>query len=99
MFKSDISEARILRTALTTYNILLKYRNKQRENEKNWEQQDMDALHEECATLLLNQFMENGGVFIKVGQTIASLNHLLPEPYIRIFQKCQDKVLLHLRKF
>ncbi|XP_004365011.2 aarF domain containing kinase 5 [Capsaspora owczarzaki ATCC 30864] len=53
---------------------------------------EMKLCHERAATRALNLALANGGLYIKMGQGIASFNHLLPEEYIRILSKLQNNV-------
>lgn len=46
--------------------------------ERRWRQ-----LHERCAHRLLALCLANGGVYIKLGQHVAQLDYLVPEPYTR----------------
>jgi aarF domain-containing kinase len=48
-------------------------------------------VHKKSAERLLNLCLANGGVFIKAGQHIASLNQILPAEYTTTLQPCQDK--------
>ena len=41
------------------------------------------ALHTTCAQRLLAMCMANGGVYVKLGQHLAQLDYIVPEPYIR----------------
>eukprot|EP00761_Pharyngomonas_kirbyi_P001565 gb/GECH01001569.1/.p1 GENE.gb/GECH01001569.1/~~gb/GECH01001569.1/.p1 ORF type:complete len:767 (+),score=166.01 gb/GECH01001569.1/:1-2301(+) len=58
--------------------------------------EDIDAewrssLHRYSAKTMLKCFLKNGGMYIKAGQTIASLNNLLPKEFTDIMAPCQDK--------
>jgi aarF domain-containing kinase len=46
-------------------------------------EKEMAACHERGAHRLLNLCFSNGGIYIKLGQHIAMLDHLLPEVYVR----------------
>lgn len=52
---------------------------------------DLSEIHLRSANKLLTLFRENGGVYVKVGQTIASLVHLLPLEYCVVMRALQDK--------
>jgi aarF domain-containing kinase len=41
------------------------------------------AAHAAAATVLRDLLMSNGGVYIKIGQHIGTMAHLLPEEYVR----------------
>ena len=43
------------------------------------------ALHERAAQRMFDTIAANGGLYIKIGQTIAMQSAVLPEPYSRIF--------------
>jgi aarF domain-containing kinase len=47
---------------------------------------DLTTVHERAAKRILDLCRINGGTYIKVGQHLANLDHLLPEPYIRTLQ-------------
>jgi Predicted unusual protein kinase len=46
----------------------------------------LTAAHERAAKRILDLCRTNGGTYIKVGQHLANLDHLLPEPYIKTLQ-------------
>ena len=81
---------RMLSSLYTTYRVISSYKRLLRD--ENAGTDEWDKLHEENASRLLEMVLHNGGVFVKMGQTIASLNHILPHVYIQTFQKCQDQV-------
>ncbi|KAJ3077817.1 hypothetical protein HK100_010916, partial [Physocladia obscura] len=47
-------------------------------------------VHRRNAERLLHVFMENGGVYIKLGQHLNALVYLLPVEYTSTFRVCQD---------
>ncbi|KAJ3390954.1 hypothetical protein HDU92_000206 [Lobulomyces angularis] len=49
------------------------------------------SLHKRTAERISYVCRENGGLYIKFGQQIASLNHVLPEEYAEIFYKFFDE--------
>lgn len=51
------------------------------------------SAHKKSAERILNLCLANGGVFIKAGQHIASLNQILPPEYTTTLQPCQDRAL------
>lgn len=96
--KSDESVVRMARTLHACYKVWKDYEHTlqqmdqegvEEEGEK-W-QKTMHELHLRSAQRLLDVCLMNGGVFIKVGQTISSLNHLLPVEYTSTFECCQDR--------
>lgn len=50
-------------------------------------------LHKKAATALLTQVLENGGLWLKIGQTISSLHYILPDEWCSTFERCQDQVI------
>lgn len=48
-------------------------------------------VHERSAKFLVEAFLKNGGIYIKAGQTIASMNNILPLEYTQEFAQCQDQ--------
>ena len=71
---------RNLRAVTTGFRILWEYK-------INWNNEELnDDLHERVAKLILDTCKKNGGLYIKFGQGIASMNHILPKPYNRVFQ-------------
>ncbi len=57
---------------------------------KDPEQQQIQV-HKRSANRLLNLCLANGGVYIKAGQHIASLNQILPVEYTKTMEPCQDR--------
>ncbi|XP_002068585.3 uncharacterized aarF domain-containing protein kinase 5 [Drosophila willistoni] len=53
----------------------------------------LKALHQKSADRLLETCLLNGGLYIKVGQGFAAINHILPVEYTRTLSKLQDSCL------
>ncbi|GJQ70948.1 hypothetical protein Trydic_g864 [Trypoxylus dichotomus] len=53
----------------------------------------MSLIHKRAAMRILEGCLINGGTYIKLGQGLVSLSHILPEEYIEILKKLQDKCL------
>lgn len=53
----------------------------------------LNDLHQRSANRLLEACLLNGGLYIKVGQGVASINHILPKEYSNTLVKLQDKCL------
>lgn len=51
------------------------------------------SCHLRGAELLKNGCLKNGGLYVKLGQGLVSLNHLLPPEYIMILSSLQDQAL------
>jgi aarF domain-containing kinase len=52
---------------------------------KSWDEIELvNKIHERSAKRVLEFCVKNGGVYIKAGQYIASLNHIIPKPYINV---------------
>lgn len=54
----------------------------------------MQSCHKKSATRLLEGCLQNGGLYIKLGQGLVSLNHILPAEYIGILSALHDKALV-----
>lgn len=52
------------------------------------------ALHQKSAERLLETCLLNGGLYIKVGQGFAAINHILPIEYTSTLSKLQDECLM-----
>lgn len=52
---------------------------------------DIASLHERAAKRMYHVIRENGGLYIKIGQTIAMQSTVLPEAYGRIFSTLFDE--------
>ena len=50
-------------------------------------------VHQRAAERLLDGCLKNGGLYIKLGQGLVSMNHLLPKEYINTLVVLQDKAL------
>ena len=68
---------RNIRTLYTTFDILNNYYWKSNEQDQNI----LHELHEYAADRMLRLFQKNGGVYIKIGQHLASLDHLIPPEF------------------
>ncbi|KAH8258625.1 hypothetical protein KR038_002226, partial [Drosophila bunnanda] len=51
------------------------------------------AIHQKSADRLLETCLLNGGLYIKVGQGFAAINHILPVEYTTTLSKLQDRCL------
>lgn len=54
----------------------------------------MSRIHQRAAYRILNACLANGGTYIKLGQGLVSLNHILPKEYVDTLKVLQDKCLL-----
>ncbi|XP_069674416.1 uncharacterized aarF domain-containing protein kinase 5 [Periplaneta americana] len=54
-------------------------------------------LHQRSANRILTGCLQNGGLYIKLGQGLVSLNHILPKEYLETMQALQDKCLVRER--
>ena len=50
--------------------------------------------HENCASIVLNTLEDLGGIFIKFGQGMSMMKGVIPEEYVNVMAKLQDKVSL-----
>eukprot|EP00123_Amoebidium_parasiticum_P001628 comp12773_c0_seq1/m.7900 comp12773_c0_seq1/g.7900 ORF comp12773_c0_seq1/g.7900 comp12773_c0_seq1/m.7900 type:complete len:526 (-) comp12773_c0_seq1:114-1691(-) len=53
--------------------------------------ENLDEIHTRVAKRVLNLCQQNGGLYIKLGQGISSMNHILPPQYNQIFSVLHDK--------
>lgn len=53
----------------------------------------MSSCHQRAADYIVDGALQNGGLYIKLGQGLCSFNHLLPPEYIRTLQILEDKAL------
>lgn len=86
-----ISMARILRSFWTLASIIWEYKWNLWLVDEKVEEQVQRQCHTRSARRLLHLCLQNGGLFIKAGQHIASLNNILPEEYCTIMAPCQDQ--------
>ncbi|KNC26574.1 hypothetical protein FF38_10003 [Lucilia cuprina] len=54
---------------------------------------NIKEVHQRSANRLLETCLLNGGLYIKVGQGFAAINHILPKEYTSTLMKLQDKCL------
>ncbi|KAJ1525112.1 hypothetical protein ONE63_009954 [Megalurothrips usitatus] len=53
----------------------------------------MSAAHQRAADSILHGCLKNGGLYIKAGQGLVSLNHILPPEYLETLKVLQDQCL------
>lgn len=53
----------------------------------------MSRIHQRAADRILNGCLLNGGLYIKMGQGLVALNHILPKEYHDTLQQLHDKCL------
>ena len=61
-------------------------------DEENFDEK-LKSVHLASANKILEACMLNGGLYIKVGQGVAAINHILPEEYTKTLSQLQDKCL------
>jgi aarF domain-containing kinase len=47
-------------------------------------------LHQRAADRILDGCLRNGGLYVKLGQGLVSLNHILPEEYVETLKVSAD---------
>ena len=52
--------------------------------------EELSALHARVAERWLDVCVRNAGLYVKLGQQVASMNHVLPKEYLRTFSKLHD---------
>ncbi|XP_062385093.1 uncharacterized aarF domain-containing protein kinase 5 isoform X4 [Sardina pilchardus] len=55
--------------------------------------ESMSACHQRAADNMVEGAVQNGGLYIKLGQGLCAFNHLLPPEYIRTLRVLEDKAL------
>ena len=50
-------------------------------------------VHLRAAERILHGCLKNGGLYIKLGQGLVSMNHLLPKEYLKTLEVLQDRAL------
>eukprot|EP00088_Acartia_fossae_P023432 TRINITY_DN2444_c0_g1_i11.p1 TRINITY_DN2444_c0_g1~~TRINITY_DN2444_c0_g1_i11.p1 ORF type:complete len:553 (-),score=124.63 TRINITY_DN2444_c0_g1_i11:498-2156(-) len=61
-------------------------------------QEVISTVHQRTAERLLDVCLENGGLYIKFGQGLVSMNHVLPKEYSETLKVLQDQALKRTRK-
>uniref|UniRef100_A0A0P6FL15 AarF domain-containing protein kinase n=1 Tax=Daphnia magna TaxID=35525 RepID=A0A0P6FL15_9CRUS len=56
-------------------------------------QQELKKTHQRTANRILDGCLSNGGLYIKLGQGLVSMNHILPKEYLDTLKVLQDKCL------
>ena len=50
-------------------------------------------VHLRAANRILNGCLKNGGLYVKLGQGLVSMNHILPKEYLQTLEVLQDRAL------
>lgn len=53
----------------------------------------MSRIHQRAANSLLDGCLNNGGTYIKLGQGLVCMSHILPAEYTETLKQLQDKCL------
>ncbi|XP_053675893.1 uncharacterized aarF domain-containing protein kinase 5 [Anopheles nili] len=53
----------------------------------------LPEIHRRSAKKLLNGCLANGGLYIKIGQGVAALNHIIPKEYVDTLRQLEDRCL------
>lgn len=56
----------------------------------------LSECHLRCASRILSGCLRNGGVYVKLGQGLVAMNHILPEEYLDTLEVLHDRALRHL---
>lgn len=62
------------------------------ENDANYKMM-MSRIHQRAADRILKGCLVNGGTYIKLGQGLVSMGHILPEEYVKTLEVLQDQCL------
>ncbi|CAK9292589.1 unnamed protein product [Gordionus sp. m RMFG-2023] len=93
--KAIVNYGAIVRTFSIGAFISLQYKRKLfflKENSLAYEKAIKDC-HLYGANMILRGCLENGGLYIKLGQGLVAMNHILPKEYTNTLQSLQDKAL------
>ena len=82
-FFVTVLPVRLTRDAITAGSMFFDYSYSLRHLEGDAYEEAKEACHRRGAQRLLRLCFANGGIYIKLGQHIAMLDHLLPEAYVR----------------
>lgn len=47
----------------------------------------LKVIHQRCADRILDGCLANGGLYIKIGQGVSAINHILPKEYTQTLKK------------
>jgi len=50
-------------------------------------------VHREAAEMVRDGCLRNGGLYVKLGQGLAAMNHILPAEYVAVMSYLNDKAL------
>ncbi|XP_055531652.1 uncharacterized aarF domain-containing protein kinase 5-like [Wyeomyia smithii] len=53
----------------------------------------ISKVHQRSAEKILQGCLANGGLYIKMGQGVATVNHIIPKEYVQTLRKLEDKCL------
>ncbi|KAJ6644157.1 putative aarF domain-containing protein kinase 5 [Pseudolycoriella hygida] len=53
----------------------------------------LKEIHLRCANRILEGCMKNGGLYIKIGQGVSAINHILPKEYTNTLKKLENQCL------
>ncbi|XP_042223905.1 uncharacterized aarF domain-containing protein kinase 5-like isoform X2 [Homarus americanus] len=53
----------------------------------------MSGTHQRSAERILDACLKNGGLYVKLGQGLVSMNHILPKEYVNVLRALQDRCL------
>ncbi|XP_028968788.1 uncharacterized aarF domain-containing protein kinase 5 [Galendromus occidentalis] len=56
----------------------------------------LSACHLRCSSRILDGCLRNGGVYVKLGQGLVAMNHILPEEYLDTLEVLHDRALRDL---
>lgn len=86
---------RFLRSSKITINILVDYAWNLRGLEEGMEEYDkmLKILNKRSAERILEGCLQNGGLYVKLGQGVSAINHVLPTEFTETLKALQDKCL------
>ena len=61
--------------------------------DENSEVYNLKKAHQRTADRILAGCLKNGGLYIKLGQGLVSMNHILPKEYLETLKVLQDRCL------
>ncbi|KFB44989.1 AGAP006050-PA-like protein [Anopheles sinensis] len=54
----------------------------------------LQEVHRRSAQKLLDGCLANGGLYIKIGQGVAAINHIIPKEYVETLRQLEDRCLI-----
>lgn len=89
-----VAAVRFTRSLYTATHVILDYRRlfaRHTDYDSDEYRMDRSVVHERCADRLLKLARTQGGVYVKIGQHVASMNHVVPREYSNRLKLLEDR--------